>query len=186
MASSVEYKDDDQDFSWALDAVTKEWASVNKAAKGVAYVCSCPGQHPVILRKGGIRRPHFAHMPVFDADRIKGGTCCGGGGESQLHLNAKHKLRELQGQYITVLGNCSRCGERVGTDFANGRIEIEVQVCSDDKSYRYDAVFTEVDGQKTALEIWHRHKTGLDKVNKTREAGMKAGEAGGVQGQGCV
>jgi flagellar biosynthesis GTPase FlhF len=171
MASSVECDDDDEYFGWAFDAVTKEWVSANKATKGGAYICTCPGKHPVILRKGEIRRPHFAHLPVFDADRTKDRTSCGGGGESQLHLNAKHKLRELQGQYTTVLGNCSRCGKCVSTDFTDGRIEIEVR--SDDNSYRYDAVYTGADGQKTALEIWHKHETGFDKVNKTREAGMK-------------
>jgi hypothetical protein len=172
MASNVEYDDDeDEYFGWAFDAVTKEWVSANKATKGGAYVCTCPDKHPLILRKGEIRRPHFAHLPVFDVDKAKDRTFCGGGGESQLHLNAKHKLRELQGQYTTVLGNCSRCGECVSTDFTDGKIEIEVR--SDDNSYRYDAVYTGADGQKTALEIWHKHETGFDKVNKTREAGMK-------------
>jgi hypothetical protein len=172
MASNVEYDDDEHEyFGWAFDAVTKEWVSANKATKGGAYVCTCPDKHPLILRKGEIRRPHFAHLPVFDVDTAKDRTSCGGGGESQLHLNAKHKLRELQGQYTTVLGNCSRCGECVSTDFTDGKIEIEVR--SDDNSYRYDAVYTGADGQKTALEIWHKHETGFDKVNKTREAGMK-------------
>jgi hypothetical protein len=173
MASNVEYDNDDENeyFGWAFDAVTKEWVSANKATKGGAYVCTCPDKHRLILKKGEIRRPYFSHLPVFDADRTKDRTSCGGGGESQLHLNAKHKLRELQGQYTTVLGNCSRCGECVSTDFTDGKIEIEVR--SDDNSYRYDAVYTGADGQKTALEIWHKHETGFDKVNKTREAGMK-------------
>ena len=162
---------------WGIDAITGEWASAGDAFKDRSYVCACPDRHPVILRLPtgapgvGYHRPHFAHKPQVNPDGEKIVSCCRAGGESQDHVDAKHVLRIRQGHYYTELGQCTECGECITADFADGVIKIEQR--SDDRCYWYDAVFYERNGQRIALEIWHKHKTGHEKMRKTRESGIQ-------------
>ena len=89
----------------ALDVETKKYTLPFKAEKGKAYVCTdC--EQKVILRKGKVRRAHFAHFSPTN-------TCTyyEHPNESQLHKDAKYKLAErLKEKFIIKISNsCPKC-----------------------------------------------------------------------------
>ena len=79
----------------------------------------CKGK--VILKRGSIRVPHFAHYY-----NISGSACryYESPGESQLHSDAKQKLAAMlqQRRDISIVWNCTKCGYRDG-----GRDRVQYQ-----------------------------------------------------------
>ena len=140
------------------------------------YVCLCPdaqAAQPVCFRHGDKNVPHFAHIPV----RGPNGDItpsCRSGGESEEHMAAKHKLVEWQGHYNFALKTCKVCSGKVMEDCKNGTMKLEVQ--SDDKQWRYDVLYTRSDGSKLALEVYHTHATGDEKVRSSTESGIPIAE----------
>lgn len=148
------------------------WA--NAGIKKRKYICMCPDAHPVCFRQGEKNIPHFAHIPV----RGPYGEVthsCRSGGESDAHVMAKHKLVELQGQYSFSLKTCEVCREPVMEDCKNGTMQLEQR--SDDKNWRYDVLYTRHDdGTKLALEVYHTHATGNNKIRSSMESGIVIAE----------
>ena len=72
----------------AINIITKQYTSPNRADKTAKYQCTDCEQR-VILRKGTIRKAHFAHYSPTN-------TCSyyEHPNESQLHKDAKYKLQE--------------------------------------------------------------------------------------------
>jgi len=89
----------------ALELETKKYTLPFRAEKGKAYICThC--EQKVILRKGKVRRAHFAHFSPTN-------TCSyyDHPNESQLHKDAKYKLAErLRDKFIINISNsCPKC-----------------------------------------------------------------------------
>lgn len=89
----------------AINIITKQYTSPNKADKTAKYQCTDCEQR-VILRKGTIRKAHFAHYSPTN-------TCSyyEHPNESQLHKDAKYKLQEkLNAKFPIVINNqCPEC-----------------------------------------------------------------------------
>lgn len=90
----------------AINIITKQYTSPNKADKNAKYQCTDCEQR-VLLRKGTIRKAHFAHYSPTN-------TCSyyEHPNESQLHKDAKYKLQEkLNSKFpILISNNCPECG----------------------------------------------------------------------------
>ena len=90
----------------AINTITKQYTSPNKADKSAKYQCTDCEQR-VILRKGQIRKAHFAHYSPTN-------TCSyyEHPNESQLHKDAKFKLQEkLIAKFPIYINNdCPECG----------------------------------------------------------------------------
>lgn len=137
------------------------------------YVCLCPDAHAVCLKQGTERAVHFAHIPVRgpDGDFI---PSCRSGGESEEHIKAKLKLVEQRGDYSFCLKTCKVCKKKVMEDCRNGTMKIEAW--SGDKRWKYDVLYTRSDGSKLALEVYHTHATGENKVLSSTAAGIPIAE----------
>lgn len=117
--------------------------------------------------------PHFAHIPC----RGPNGTfvpTCRAGGESEQHIKAKHKLVEWQGRYRFALKTCEVCRGKTMEDCRSGTMQIEAR--SVDKKWRYDVLYTRDDGTKLALEVYHKHATGEEKIRSSALAGIPVAE----------
>jgi hypothetical protein len=150
---------------------------VVKACDGIKkrkYTCMCLDAHSVCLKQGLEREHHFAHVPVRGPDGREFIPSCRSGGESEEHIMAKHKLLELQGQYSFRLKTCEVCRVPVMEDCKNGNLKLEVQ--SDDKHWRYDVLYTRLDGTKLALEVYHTHVTGNHKIRSSMKSGIVVAE----------
>lgn len=154
---------------YARDAITGRPVAPRNAEKGGSYVCVCPDRHSVYLRKGEKNEPHFAHFPVRNENgEVHEGMCRGGGGESKEHINAKLRMLEMQGQYSFVCEKCPICKHETVEQCIGGKMDVELR--SDDAKWRYDLMYTRQDGTRIALEIFHTHKSGQDKIHGTRES----------------
>ena len=112
------------------------------------------------------RGPHFAHLPKSDTE-------CRRGGESLEHKAAKHKLREMRGQYSFVTEKCPECKCEKRETCANGTVDIEVR--SADGRWWYDCLYKS-ELYSIALEVMHTHATTLEKIASTRESGVQIAE----------
>lgn len=157
----------------AKDVQTGFLISASNGIKKRKYSCVCPDAHAVCLRQGEKNAPHFAHIPVHGQDNIYLPSCRSRG-ESEDHIMAKHKLVEWQGRYRFTLKTCEVCRKKVTEDCINGTMQIEVR--SEDKKWRYDVLFTRHDGTKLALEVYHTHATGDDKVTSSTLLGVPIAE----------
>ena len=166
-------------FSYARIKGGDSWVSAIHADKLHEYECWCPDRHKVCLRqpsgKEGIRHvnPHFAHFPLREGNR-EVMTSCRGGGESEEHMSAKIRLKEMQGKYTFALEECIVCGRKDMESCTNGEIDIEVR--SEDRRWWYDACYKSADGRDIALEVKHKHATGTEKIQSTKTAGMMIAE----------
>ena len=157
---------------YALDASTCSWLHASHATRDGQYTCDCPDRHPVCLKLPSgrenveYRTPHFSHLP-------KSNTECRGGGESAEHKAAKHRLREMRGQYSFVMETCPECKGEMWETCSNGTVGIEVR--SADGRWWYDCVYKS-DGYEIALEVFHTHATTQEKIKATRQSGMQLAE----------
>ena len=156
---------------YVIDALTGQWCHVSQALPDRKYLCDCPERHRVCLRRWrGKKRfiqSHFAHLPGTSGS-------CRGGGESNEHKAAKHRLREAIGTYSFVTRRCPVCRAETVETCGDGAIHIEVR--SDDKRWWYDCVFRSNTGYSVALEVLHTHATTQEKIEATRKDGMQIAE----------
>ena len=162
---------------FALNSTTGEWCNAETCDRSASYVCWCPEKHPVFVRrprgKEGVRviTAHFAHYKSSESQPF---SECRKGGESVDHVNAKMALKTMAGRFSFVMTRCPECSKEVVEDCSNGTVELELR--SDDKKWRYDAVYTDVHGKVTALEVCHTHATTDDKIQSTRSKGIRIAE----------
>ena len=87
----------------AINVVTNAYEIPTDASKRNSYICPCC-KLPVILRKGCVRRHHFAHRSDSKCSLYSGG-------ESDVHLAAKSvlasQLRKLK--YLNIHIQCRHC-----------------------------------------------------------------------------
>jgi hypothetical protein len=159
--------------SFAKDRQTGFLIPACKGIRKRKYICYCPEAHDVCLRKGLKNIAHFAHIPISgqNGDII---PSCSTGGESEIHIQAKHKLVEWQGKYKFALKTCEICRDKVMEDCCDGAMQIEVRGLG--VRWRYDVLFTRQDGTQLALEVNHTHSTGDDKVESSTMAGIPVAE----------
>jgi len=155
----------------ARDSQTGALIKACDASKKSTFVCLCPDKHAVFLRKGMERAAHFAHYSVEEGGGAVVG--CRGGGESEEHIEAKHRLVETQGQYKFALRTCTECYENVWEECA-GKLDIEAR--SMDRRWRYDVLLTRSDKTQLALEVYHTHATGEEKVESSALIGVPIAE----------
>ena len=99
---------------------TQTYVTPFQACRDKEYACiECEGK--VILKRGSIRVPHFAHY------HNNSGVACGyyeNPGGSQLHRDVKQKLAAMlqQRREISVTWNCAKCGYHDG-----GRDRVQYQ-----------------------------------------------------------
>jgi hypothetical protein len=159
------------DHLYALSHTTNECCCAVTCDRAGSYVCWCPDKHPVFVRKpsgkDGVRviTAHFAHFH-------SGG--CRKGGESVEHVNAKMALQTMAGKFSFVMTTCPECDKETVEDCGNGTVVLELR--SDDRRWRYDAVYTDVHGLATALEVYHSHAATDEKIQCTRSKGMRIAE----------
>ena len=138
----------------AIDIKTGRLVKPDVATRG-AYTCpSC--DQPVHLKCGKIRRPHFAHNPGSDCSHY------GGGGESAVHVAAKHQLAQYlkDGVPIAIYSKCQHGhsdllhkvvyqeGDKVNIEQKlEGRCRADVGMESANGSLRY------------VFEVFHTHAT---------------------------
>ena len=146
----------------ARDSGTGCLVSANDGVKKRKYTCLCPDAHAFCLRRGDKNVPHFVHIPIRGQDGGIVIPSCRSGGESEEHITAKLKLVELRGDYSFTLKTCEICRKKVTEYCRNGTMNTEVW--SGDKKWRYDVLYTRHDGSKLALEVYHTHVTGAQKV----------------------
>ena len=159
--------------SFAKDRQTGFLISACNGIRKRKYICVCPEAHAVCLRKGLKNIPHFSHIPSIGQNGVFIPSCRTGG-ESESHIKAKHRLVELQGHYRFALKTCEICREKVMEDCRNGSMQIEVRGLGG--RWRYDVLFTRQDGTQLALEVYHMHSTGDDKVESSSMAGIPVAE----------
>jgi len=156
---------------YAKASQTGVLVKASDASKQGKYVCLCPDKHAVFLRKGLERAAHFAHFSVEGGREVT----CRGGGESEEHIEAKHRLVEMQGQFKFALKKCMECGESLWED-CGGDGKLDVEVRSLDKRWRYDVLLSRSDGTQLALEVYHTHATGGAKIESSALIGVPIAE----------
>jgi len=156
---------------YAKDSLTGALVKASDASKHGKYVCVCPDKHAVFLRKGLERAAHFAHFSVEGGREVT----CRGGGESEEHMEAKHRLVEMQGQYKFALKRCMECGKCLWEDCGGGG-KLDVEVRSQDKRWIYDVLLTRSDGTQLALEVYHTHASGEEKLESSALIGVPIAE----------
>ena len=156
-----------------------EWVNAVDTPKvrGVRYTCGCPDQHVVKLVKPlglGKRefRDYFSHVSKRHSDGEF--RACRGGGESESHRNAKHRLREMQGQFWFVVARCSECTFRRIERCRDGVIVVEM--VSDDRRWRYDCMLLRDGVPQVALEVVKTHFSSDEKIDQTRGSGVEIAE----------
>jgi len=173
---------DGERHQYAMDAYGKWVYAPKHEHQGIdAYYCGCPDRHRLKFvkpsGKDGKRKfkPYFGHVTAH-GKRKNNSTyiSCRGGGESPDHQNAKHRLRELLGQYSFVVRRCPTCMQEEREYGLGSSIEMEIR--SSDRLWRYDCMLKRDGVPVMALEIAHTHFTSADKVASTRAAGVGMAE----------
>lgn len=162
-----------------------QWVCASDAVQDpdTSFFCDCPAMHKMkLVKPSGLPdkrsfMDYFAHVSsghkrTSDGELVI--TSCCSGGESLEHKHAKHKLREMVGQFSFVVEKCRSCQLELVEDGRDAGILVEVR--SDDGRWRYDCVLIRDDVKVVALEIYHRHATTQDKVLATRQDGLQIAE----------
>jgi hypothetical protein len=167
---------------YALDA-NGSWANAKLAEykKHSQFFCGCAERHPVkLVKPSGVlgKRPfsdYFAHISRSEQDAVDGRAVhsCGCS-ESQDHFNAKHKLREMVGQYSFTTFRCITCHKRRVT-YSRG-CEVIVEKASKDRKWRYDCLLRRGGKDVAALEVLHSHKVTREKASSVRDGGLEIAE----------
>ena len=150
----------------ALQVDTRKYVPPFQACRDKEYACiECKGK--VILKRGSIRVPHFAHY------HNNSGIACGyyeHPGESQLHKDAKEKLRAMlqQQREISVIWNCAKCGYRDGgrdrVQYQEGDSVI-VEYRDPAGKYRADVALVSGDAVRYIFEVMNTHATDQEHVS---------------------
>lgn len=161
---------------WARDFYNN-WvdASNEEPRKYKRYFCDCPERHKLkLVKPSGMKEkrrfaPYFAHV----TKALRGTVTCPGG-ESVVHRNAKQVLRERMGDYIFLLSECRRCHLREWEDGEGA--EVRIETVSSDGKWRYDCTLVRGGRTVMALEVYHKHRTSLEKIESTRGDGLRIAE----------
>ena len=149
----------------AWDTANHCFVDAEDAPRDGTYVCLCKEQRPVFLRRGDVRRAHWAHCAEGGAEEEH--RCrFSGGGEGLLHLSAKKKLVEMVGQYSFAFMSCPGCGEEMVETCIGGSMEVEKR--SDEGDFRYDLIYTRPDGMRIAMEVFASHPSSKIKIERAR------------------
>ena len=172
-----------RDHSYALDC-RGLWvnAKLTSKRKHQEFFCDCPTKHKMkLVKPSGLtcRRAfedYFAHIPTGHKKSKKDSVrnACYHGGESLKHRMAKHKLRELVGNYRFPLFYCQDCRDETIMDTTGCSVDIEV--VSADKKWRYDCLLKQESLPVAALEVVHTHLTGSVKAQSVRDSGLAIAE----------
>jgi hypothetical protein len=167
---------------YALD-VHGSWVSARCTdyKKHSHFFCGCAERHRVkLVKPSGVlgKRPfsdYFAHITRSEQDPVDGRAVhsCGCS-ESQDHFNAKHRLREMVGQYMFTTFQCITCHKRRVT-YSRG-CEVIVEEPSKDRKWRYDCLMRRGDKDVAALEVLHSHKVTREKASSVRDSGLEIAE----------
>jgi len=106
-----------------------------------------------------------------------GGGC--GGGESQTHIRCKHLLKTYAGRYVFLVRSCACCRPHTQTwerGADSDGVSIEQVHRTGASHVSFDACLTRLGRPTVALEVWHTHATGPDKIAQTRGAGIALAE----------
>ena len=144
----------------AINILTKEYTSPNKADKATKYQCTDCEQR-VILKKGTIRKAHFAHYsPTNTCSYYEHPS------ESQLHKDAKYKLQEkLNAKFpISINNNCPECDinpavfDRLDIEYIEGDIAV-VEYRDPNNKYVADVALLNNGKLRYIFEVKHTHAT---------------------------
>ena len=167
---------------YALDA-NGNWANakLTQYRKHSQFLCGCAERHPVkLVKPSGVlgKRPfsdYFAHITRSEQDATDGRAVSSCGcSESQDHFNAKHKLREMVGQYSFTTFRCITCHKRRVT-YTRG-CEVVLEKASNDRKWRYDCLLRRDGADVAALEVLHSHKVTREKASSVRDGGLQIAE----------
>lgn len=143
----------------ALNKETNNYELPEYANKNNKY--QCPGcKKDVILRKGKILKPHFAHYKSENPC-----TFYNHPGESYIHKHAKHCIKKLLESKIpiTILTKCQRCNETEEVDIEeigeNSKIIIEYSFMFNESRKFADVAYIDDNEIVCIFEICNKHKT---------------------------
>ena len=167
-----------------------EWVNATKIeyTEHQLFFCECPQRHKMkLVKPSGVLgkrsfMDYFAHIvvprPNNTNKRLKNTefpmiSMCSSGGESITHRNAKHKLRERVGSYFFATFKCQDCHAEV-LQYTHD-CTVSMEVVSDDKRWRYDCLLQkrEGGGAVAAMEVFHKHASGVEKIQSVRESGLE-------------
>ena len=144
----------------AINTITKTYTVPNKADKTAKYQCTDCEQR-VILRKGNIRKAHFAHYSQTN-------TCSyyEHPNESQIHKDAKYKLQEkLNRKYPIIINNyCPECSvtpaafDSLEVEYIDGDTAV-VEYRDPNNKYVADVALINNSKVRYIFEIKHTHAT---------------------------
>ena len=140
------------------------------------FVCRCGEKHLLHLSKPSGRpekrpfEPYFAHNAT--APHSKRQCLREGGGESELHLEAKALLQKRHGHYYFHIEKCS-CGWKLEERLEGGTVHMEHK--DEVLSYRYDCYWTD-GARQVALEVLHTHACTSEKLKEVQQSGLLLAE----------
>ena len=143
----------------AIETSSGEYCRPSNASKDKTYQCAECKQR-VILRKGEIRRPHFAHYSKRECSYYEHPS------ESQIHKDAKYRLAEIlkQKSLVSIGWQCqnTKCigsnHDEVDIEYKDGD-EVIVEYRSPDKSYIADVALVNNGKPRYIFEIKNTHAT---------------------------
>lgn len=146
------------------------------------YFCDCPDLHRMkLVKPSGVLGKrgfcdYFAHVGkrIKTHDDADPSQTCRSGGESLIHREAKHALREMVGKYLFTTFRCLCCGDEksVYTDDCS----VTIESTSQDGKWRYDCLLWRAGVRVAALEVVHTHITGKRKADAARASGLEIAE----------
>ena len=140
------------------------------------FLCRCGQKHLVHLSKPSGRpdkrpfEPYFAHNNETEARGKR--QCVGGGGESELHLEAKALLQKRHGHYYFHTARCA-CGWKLKERLVGGAVHMEHK--DEALGYRYDCYWTD-GARQVALEVLHTHACTSEKLKEVQQSGLLLAE----------
>ena len=171
------------DHQYALD-IHGRWVNAHKTKyrKYSSYFCDCPSKHRMkLVKPSGAHGKrgfcdYFAHIVKRSSSysAVTKQPVCTHGGESVLHRQAKHVLREMVGRYSFVVFQCVECKDEQCISTIGCNVTIEVR--SADGKWRYDCLLTRNKVPGAALEVVYAHKTGIEKVQAALAIGLQIAE----------
>jgi len=143
----------------AIDVSSGEYCRPNNASKDKSYKCADCDQR-VILRKGEIRRPHFAHYSKRECSYYEHPN------ENQIHKDAKFRMAEILKQKLQVSFGWKCQNEKcIGSNHDEVDIEYKdgdeavIEYRSPDKSYVADVALINNGKPRYIFEIKNTHAT---------------------------
>jgi hypothetical protein len=143
----------------AVDKETKHYVPIKLAVKGTIY--TCPGcNDDLTVAEGKIRAKHFRHLNKEDSCLYYRNPS-----DLQIHKEAQNLLKSLLERRIpiTMLRNCSSCGQKSGWKIPemNEQSEIRLEYCfnhEEDRKFA-DVAYLDNSSLRYIFEIYNTHRT---------------------------